>query len=154
MSDATARGIELLKLGTSKPAPNDDAKRKELAGITTRLSGMYGEGKYCPEDGRECLSGSELEELIAVTRDYEENLDYWTGWRKVGVAMRQPYQRFAELANEGAVELGYVDLGQMWRSNYDMPPDEFEAETSRLWGQVKPLYEELHCHVRAKLGEH
>jgi peptidyl-dipeptidase A len=154
MSDTTARGIEVLKLSTSEPAPNDDAKRKELADITTELKGMYGAGKYCPEDGRECMSGSELEELIATTRDYDENLDYWTGWRKVGVPMRQSYQRFAELANEGAAELGYVDLGEMWRSNYDMTPNEFEAETSRLWGQVKPLYDELHCHVRAKLGEH
>ena len=26
---------------------------------------------------------------------------------------------------EGARELGYKDLGAMWRSNYDMPPAEF-----------------------------
>ena len=154
MSDSTARAIELLKLSTSKPAPDDDAKRKELADITTALSGMYGEGTYCPDDGRDCMSGSDLEELISVTRDYDENLDYWVGWRKIGVPMREKYQRFAELANEGANELGYVDLGEMWRSNYDMRPDEFGAETLRLWEQVKPLYDELHCHVRAKLGEH
>ena len=51
------------------------------------------------------------------------------------------------------VHLGYADLGQMWRSGYDMEPDAFATELDRLWGQVGPLYEALHCHVRAKLGE-
>ena len=41
----------------------------------------------------------------------------------------------------------------MWRSGYDMPADDFAAEVDRLWGQVRPLYEALHCHVRAALVE-
>ena len=63
------------------------------------------------------------------------------------------YERYVELANEGASELGYSDLGDMWRAGFDMSPAEFQAETGRLWKQVKPLYDELHCHVRATLGE-
>src|SRR5262249_97056 len=58
------------------------------------------------------------------------------------------------IGNEGAKELGYADLGAMWRSGYDMPPDEFAQEMDRLWLQVKPLYDQLHCYVRAKLNEH
>jgi peptidyl-dipeptidase A len=34
-----------------------------------------------------------------------------------------------------------------------MTPEAFEAEVERLWTQVKPLYDALHCHVRAKLNE-
>ena len=41
----------------------------------------------------------------------------------------------------------------MWRSNYDMPADDFAKELDRLWGQVKPLYDDLHCYVRSELGE-
>jgi len=67
--------------------------------------------------------------------------------------MREKYTRYVDLANEGANELGYNNLGEMWRAGYDMSAVEFETEASRLWEQVKPLYEELHCHVRAKLGE-
>ena len=63
------------------------------------------------------------------------------------------YIRQAELGNEGAQGLGYPDLGAMWRSNYDMPADEFAKELDRLWGQVKPLYDDLHCYVRSELGE-
>ena len=32
-------------------------------------------------------------------------------------------------------------------------PAEFENETERLWEQVKPLYDELHCYVRAQLAK-
>ena len=152
LDPSTRRAIELLKLGTSAPAPNDAAKRKELAEITTDLEGIYGAGQYCRSDN-ECLAGSELEERMRQARDYDELLEYWEGWRKVAVPMRDKYVRFVELANEGANELGYADLGEMWKSNYDMSPVEFEAESAKLWEQVKPLYDELHCHVRAKLGD-
>ena len=67
--------------------------------------------------------------------------------------MRDKYARFVELANEGAAELGYGNVGEMWRTNYDMTPAEFQADSAKLWEQVKPLYDALHCHVRAKLGE-
>ena len=152
LDPSTRRALELLKLGTSAPSPNDPAKRKELAEITTEMEGLYGAGEYC-RNGSDCISGSELELLMQETRDYDELLDYWIGWRQVSVPMREQYARFVELANEGAAELGYGDVGEMWRSNYDMSPADFESESARLWEQVKPLYDELHCHVRAKLGE-
>src|SRR5690606_4233173 len=44
-------------------------------------------------------------------------------------------------------------LGQLWRSGYDMTPEAFEKETDRLWNQVKPLYDDLHCYVRAQLSK-
>ena len=41
----------------------------------------------------------------------------------------------------------------MWRSKYDMQPDEFAKELDRLWEQVRPLYVSLHAYVRWKLHE-
>ena len=152
LDPSTRRALELLKLGTSAPAPNDAAKRKELAEIRTDMTGRYGAGKYCRSDNN-CMSGSELEQAMRDARDYDELLEYWIGWREVAVPMREQYARFVELANEGANELGYSELGEMWKSNYDMSPADFEAESAKLWEQVKPLYDELHCHVRAKLGD-
>ena len=148
---STRRALDLLKLGTSAPAPNDAGKRKELSQISTDIEGAYGAGEYCRGD--DCLSGPALEQLMRDTRDYDELLDYWTGWRTISVPMRDQYERFVELANEGANELGYGNLGEMWRSNFDMSPAEFQTESSKLWEQVKPLYDELHCQVRAKLGD-
>ena len=67
--------------------------------------------------------------------------------------MRKDFARYVELANKGARELGFKDLGALWRSKYDMPPDEFAKEVDRLWEQVKPLYVSLHAYVRRKLRE-
>lgn len=152
LSPQTRRALDLLKLGTSAPAPNDVAKRRELTRIATDLEGMYGAAKYC-RNGNDCLSLPELEDIFAQSRDYDELLEAWQGWRTISPPMRDKFQRFVELANEGAAELGYGDLGEMWRSAYDMSATDFQLEASRLWNQVEPLYEQLHCHVRAKLGE-
>ncbi len=152
LAPETRRALDLLKLGTSLPAPADAAKRKQLTMIATELQGIYGAGKYCRPDG-DCSSLPELEDIMARSRDYDELIDAWQGWRTVAPPMREKYVRYAELVNEGANELGYGDLGEMWRSGYDMSPAEFEQETARLWEQVKPLYDELHCYVRAKLAE-
>ena len=153
LAPETRRALDLLKLSTEAPAPNDAAKRKELSEISTRLQGMYGAGEYCDDSGN-CRGGQELEEFMTESRDYDALLDAWAGWRTVSAPMREDYERFVELANEGAGELGYGDLGELWRGAYDMSPAEFEADSARLWEEVKPLYDELHCHMRATLGEH
>ncbi len=67
--------------------------------------------------------------------------------------MRKDFTRFVELSNKGARELGFKDTGAMWRSKYDMPPDDFAKELDRLWDQVRPLYLSLHAYVRWKLHE-
>ena len=152
LAPQTRRALDLLKLGTSAPAPDDAAKRSEIAAITTDLEGMYGAGQYC-NSADKCRGGQELEDFMTSNRDYDELLDAWQGWRRIAVPMRDKYERFVELANEGANELGYDDLGEMWRSGYDMSADELQTDTARLWEEVKPLYDALHCHVRAKLGE-
>ena len=153
MSPQTARAIQLLKLMTSMPAPKDPDKLAELTRIASRMGGMYGAGKYCTGEGdaKKCRDLGQLEDVLRKSRDYDAQLDAWQGWHSVAQPMRADYTRFAELVNEGAKELGYADTGEMWRSGYDMTPAEMSAETDRLWGQVKPLYEQLHCYTRTKL---
>jgi peptidyl-dipeptidase A len=156
-----ARQLKLLKLTSTLPAPADATKRDELAGIVARLDGMYGKGKFCREGetGDQCSDLGELSDVLAQEasrkgkRDAARQLEAWSGWHSVAKPMRPLYQRLVELANEGAKEVGYGDVGELWRSRYDMPPAEFDAEVARLWGQVAPLYEALHCHVRAELHE-
>ena len=151
MSPATARTLQLLKLGVPAPAPKDPAKRAELAGLTSKMEGMYGSAKYCPKGPDSCKDQTQLTDVLANSRNYEELTEAWTGWHSTARPLRKEYSQFVELANEGATELGFADLGAMWRSGYDMPPDEFTKEAARLWGQVKPLYDSLHCYVRGRL---
>jgi peptidyl-dipeptidase A len=155
LDPATRRTLELLRLAVAAPAPDDPAKRAELAEISARLEAAYGEGKYCETVGGKqvCHNIDAVTKTMAESRDYDELLKTWTGWHTIGRPMRRDYVRFVELANEGARELGFADLGVMWRSGYDMPADEFVREVERLWGQVKPLYDQLHCYARERLAE-
>ncbi len=148
-----ARKLDLLRTALVLPAPADAEKRSELTRIATGMESVYGRGRYCPEGG-ECQDLGDLSRTMASSRDPDELLETWLGWRTVSPVMRSSYERFAELGNLGARELGFDDLGAMWRSAYDMPPDGFRAELDRLWDQVRPLYESLHCYVRARLNEH
>ncbi|MEI4549650.1 M2 family metallopeptidase [Pseudoalteromonas spongiae] len=152
LDEDSRRKLDKLKLALTLPAPQDPAKTAELSKIVAELGGLYGKGKYCKEDGK-CLSLGDMTATMATSRDYDELLDIWTGWREVAKPMRPLYEQQVELTNQGANELGYADTGAMWRSKYDMPADDFAKELDRIWGQVKPLYNSLHCHVRAKLGE-
>ncbi|PZQ09779.1 MAG: peptidase M20 [Rhodanobacter denitrificans] len=154
LSADTARSIALLKLSTSMPAPKDPAKLAELTQIASKLEGAYGAGTYCRDRNgkRECRQLGELEDVLRDPKaSYDDQLDAWAGWHTIAQPMRGDYQRFVELVNEGAREMGYADAGAMWRSGYDMDPDAFRAETDRLWDQVKPLYSDLQCYVRGRL---
>ena len=148
----TARMLLLLRVSSSLAAPSDPSRRQELAGLGTRLEGIYGKGKWCGADGKSCRDLQQLSNVIKSSRKWDELLDAWTGWHTISREMRPMYARFVELANEGAREIKFDNGGDMWRSAYDMTPADFEKETDRLWQQVKPLYDELHCYVRAQLS--
>ncbi|MEM8770012.1 MAG: M2 family metallopeptidase [Pseudomonadota bacterium] len=151
------RKIEAIKLGLNIPAPERPGAAGELAEINTRMGAAYETGKI--ELNGEQVARSDLESMMGEVRNAEQLEEIWTKWRAVpvtedtdGNSIKSDYAKMIALANEGARELGYDDVGAMWRSRYDMPPEDFAAEIDRLWGQVKPLYDELHCHVRAKLN--
>lgn len=154
---ATARALHILKTDAAMPAPRDPARLKELAGIATRMEAAYGAGKWCRdgEAAKDCLDIGRISEILAdtATSSYDEQLAAWEGWHTVSPPMRADYRRFVELTNEGAKEMGYANTGEVWRAGYDMTPAEFQAETDRLWNQVKPLYTQLQCYTRGKLVE-
>ena len=102
------------------------------------------------------INGSDIEaEMGNLDRTPEELAEMWASWHNnVGAPMKDDYARMVAIANEGAQELGFSDVGAMWRSGYDMPPEQFSAELERMWQEVKPLYESLHTYVRWKLNEH
>ncbi|HEX5758618.1 MAG TPA: M2 family metallopeptidase [Thermoanaerobaculia bacterium] len=145
------RKLELMRQSLTLPAPDDPAKREELTRIAAQMESMYGAGEHCPKPG-DCKDLQELSRILAESRDPAAQLEAWTGWHSIAPPIRPLFQRYVELGNEGAHGLGYPDLGALWRSKYDMPPDDFAAEVDRLWGQVKPLYDPLHCYVRARLA--
>lgn len=152
--EALARKFALLKLALTLPAPADPAERDELTKIAASMEGDYGKGKWCPDGPTgKCLTLDEMEPILANSRDPEELKRIWLGWHTVSPPYRQKYARFVELSNKGAREMGFKDVGAMWRSNFDMKPDEFAAEMERLWQQVRPLYNSLYIYTRARLNQ-
>ena len=147
-----ARKFMLLKLSLTAPAPKDAALRREMTDIGVSLDADYGKGKYCRKNG-DCLDVTAVEKVMSTSRDPETLKDVWIGWHAIAPPMRQRYSRFVELSNQGAREMGFKDTGALWRSDYDMTPDEFSGDLERLWNQVKPLYIALHTFVRWKLAE-
>jgi peptidyl-dipeptidase A len=147
-----ARKLDILRNGIVMPAPVRDGAATELNEIATKLGSAYGKGKGTL-NGEE-INGSDIEaEMGNLDRTPAELAEMWASWHdNVGAPMRGDYQRMIAIANEGSKELGFADLGAMWRSNYDMGPDQFAAETERMWQEVKPLYMALHTYVRGKLN--
>ncbi len=146
------RKLNLIKGNLVLAYPRDKEKNAELAEIVASLDAMYGKGKYCDKSGK-CQDLGDLSKTIFESSDNKALLEAWTGWRTVSKPMREKYKKMVKLANEGAKDLGYADTGAMWRSTYDMPADDFIKEVDRQWGKVKPLYDALQCHVKAKLTE-
>jgi peptidyl-dipeptidase A len=148
-----ARKMKLLKLSLTLATPSDPKESAELTQIVSSLEGTYGKGKWCPPGKDKCLDIEDITRVMANSRDPKELRDAWVGWHAISRPMRKDFVRYVELANKGARQLGFQDNGAMWRSKYDMPPDEFAQELDRLWEQVRPLYVALHAYVRNKLRE-
>lgn len=155
MSAETKKAYVNMTQGKTLLPPDTPEARAELARIGTHMEGVYGAGKYCkPESGTEnCRDLNQLSDVLAKSRDYNELVDAWTGWHSIARAYRSDYQRYVEIANSGARAYGFSDLGASWKSGYDMPASEFEADVERLWKQVEPLYKALHCKVRTDLSK-
>jgi peptidyl-dipeptidase A len=154
--DDVRRRLLMLKLAIVLPVPSDRAEAEELAQLVASMEGTYGKGKYCKKDaaGKEtCQDIGALSQILAESHDEKALREAWVGWHTISRPIRKDYQRYVELGNKGARELGFADMGVQWRAKYDMPPDEFAKEVDRLYEQVKPLYASLHAYVRRKLRE-
>lgn len=151
LSAEQKRQLDILRSAITLPAPTTPGAATELAEISTRLGSMYGKGKGL-RNGKP-ISGSDIEAAMGESRDPVELKEMWTSWHdNVGAPMRGDYAQMVGIANRGAGELGFADVGTMWRSGYDMPPAEFARLTDKLWEDVKPLYKALHTYVRGKLN--
>jgi peptidyl-dipeptidase A len=149
------RQLNILKVGLVMATPSDPRLGEELTKIAADLDGMYGKGKWCedPKKPDSCLDIEKITDIMRDSRDEKKLRQVWEGWHTISPPMRAKYARFVELSNQGAKELGFADTGTMWRSKYDMPPDQYTKELDRLWDQVRPLYVKLHAYVRLKLRE-
>jgi peptidyl-dipeptidase A len=149
----TRRQLTLLKF-QAQPSPDDPKQAKELAELAAKMDSEYGKGVCKVTGGKEtCRDIEYWSKLLQKDRKPDKLLVAWKTWHdEVGHKERDLFARYVDLANAGARGIGFKDVASIWRSGYDMPEAEFAATTDRLWGQVKPLYDQLHCYTRRKLN--
>lgn len=150
----TERALYVLRVNNTVLPPKDAKAQSELAALAARLEAAYGSGKDCkdPKDASTCRDLVVLSKVLAESRDPAALAEAWSAWHDLAKGSKDDYARFAELLNQGARDYGFKDAGDLWRSAYDMPPDAFRDEVERLYAQVAPLYEQVHCYVRGKLN--
>ncbi len=144
------RKIDLLRLSLTLPAPQRPGAADELAQVNSHMASLYSTSRVDFAGQQRTLD--QLEELFVTERNPARTQEMWTKWHNIARPMAQDYARMVAISNEGARELGYPNVGDYWLSNYDMPPDQMEHEVERLWGQMQPFYEQLHCYVRSRLN--
>lgn len=150
---ATARKLARLRAAPLTLAPDHPAQQRELADLQAGLERTYRAGAACAGTQGDCLDQAAPLRTAAELRDTDRLLDAWDEGRALTPLMRRRYERLVEIANAGAMEMGHADAGERWRSAHGLPPDTLRAELDRLWNQVRPLYESLHCLVRGGLAE-
>ncbi|XP_049499444.1 angiotensin-converting enzyme 2 [Panthera uncia] len=154
------RQLQALQQSGSSVLSADKSQR--LNTILNAMSTIYSTGKACnPNNPQECLLLEPgLDDIMENSKDYNERLWAWEGWRaEVGKQLRPLYEEYVALKNEMARANNYEDYGDYWRGDYEEEwTDGYNYSRSQLikdvehtFTQIKPLYQHLHAYVRAKL---
>uniref|UniRef100_I3KVB9 Angiotensin-converting enzyme n=1 Tax=Oreochromis niloticus TaxID=8128 RepID=I3KVB9_ORENI len=140
----------IKKLSDIERAALPSAELEEYNTLLSNMETKYSVAEVCRENN-ECLPlDPDLQKIMAESRDYDELLFAWKGWRDAaGKVLRQDYKRYVELANKAATLNGHSDNGAFWRSLYETPT--FEEDLETLWKELEPLYLNLHAYVRRGL---
>ena len=147
------RALNLIKNGFVMPPPLDEDLAGELSQLMTELEAMYGTGNHCFSDD-DCYDLEAFESIIDKSRNPDELLKAWSGWRQISPPMKEKYLRMVEIGNQGSYDLGFDGLSELWFSKYDMSNEEFSLLVDQVYEDMRPLYEGLQCHVRAELNNY
>ncbi|NXJ81114.1 ACE enzyme, partial [Trogon melanurus] len=140
----------LKKLSVIERAALPESELQEYNTLLSDMETRYSVAKVC-RDNKTCHPlDPDLTDIMATSRDYDELLFAWKGWRDAsGKMIKNNYKRYVELSNKAAVLNGYADNGAYWRSLYETPT--FEEDLEKLYLQLQPLYLNLHAYVRRAL---
>lgn len=142
-----------LKFRAMSATPDDAGILKQIYSQREHMATAYASAKVCRNT--KCLSlEPELIKIMAESRDPDELLWAWHGWRNAaGRPVRNNFKTYMELLNIGAKQNGYANFGEFLREkNYEFS-SYTEGLADKLWQQMKPLYSQLHAYVRRRLQQ-
>ena len=117
------------------PPPLNEELAGELSTIMSELEAAYGTGRHCFSED-ECYDLEGFEAIIDNSRNADELLKAWSGWREIGKPMKEKYLRMVEIGNQGAQDLGYEGLSDLWFSKYDMPTEQFAVDIDQVYEDI------------------
>ncbi|MBN3296564.1 angiotensin-converting enzyme [Amia ocellicauda] len=140
----------LKKLSDIERAELPENELKEYNNLLSNMETEYSVATVCRDDKRCHPLDPDLTEIMAKSRDYDELLFAWEGWRNAsGKKIRNSYKRYVQLSNQAARLNGHSDNGAFWRSLYETPT--FEQDLEKLYLEMQPLYLNVHAYVRRAL---
>ncbi|XP_008402714.1 angiotensin-converting enzyme 2 [Poecilia reticulata] len=157
--------MQLISLQDKGAGALSADKASHLNKVMGEMSTIYSTATVClKDDPLNCQTLEPgLEHVMSNSRNYEERLHVWEGWRKeVGKRMRPLYEDYVDLKNEAAKLNGFQDYGAYWRYDYetldeDVPykytRDQLMEDVRSIYKEIMPLYKELHAYVRSRLME-
>src|SRR3546814_19797799 len=129
------RKLNVLRGALGRPAPTTAGAAAELNEIATKLQSDYGKGKGTLNG--QPINGSDIEAAMGTNRRLAQLKEMWVSWHdNVGKLMKADYVCMVDIANKGAVEQGYDVVGTIWRTQYELPADEFEGLPAR-WTELR-----------------
>ncbi|KRZ19553.1 Propionyl-CoA carboxylase alpha chain, mitochondrial [Trichinella pseudospiralis] len=152
------RLARMIRLVRSRTLQLSASETEELNRLIGSMTSTFSRGRICswrpiharPDCKRMWSLNPELANLFANCHDYRTLLYAWQAWHDVvGRPMRAHFQRAVQLGNRGARAIGYDDVGDYWRAQYEN--DYLKEELASMWQQLLPLYEQLHAYVRRRL---
>jgi len=147
------RRLELLRSSFSTSSHLEPVKQQEFVALQRQLEEFYRNRTFCLEGAVDCLDSAGIKEAFRDSQNTDKLIELWREWRRELPSLRNTFERYVELTNEAAIELGYRNANEASVSFSGMPVENFESGREHLWEQVRPLYESLHCLVRGDLGQ-
>lgn len=153
LPDVMRRQLLLIQLFPTIAPLKDPQQTLELQELVDSMSERFGNTELCYGEG-DCDDLYEVEKAMAASRNPDELRQIWLDWHAATRPLRSDYERFLKLADQGARDSGFANLGEYWAARYEMSADQASAMLDEIAEQIRPLYEALHCHVRGELSEH
>ncbi|KAM0732255.1 Angiotensin-converting enzyme [Formica fusca] len=144
---------KLLRFLCKGPKYTNEMARK-IAVINEFLSSTYDSAQICKIENykRKCYNDeSDVTKLMATSRNEKELRWIWTAWRNRMSHTKEFFRQLVDLQNTAARNNGYVDIGEYWREEFEIP--DLERIFKEMYQRVEPLYRLLHAVVRFRLAK-
>ena len=157
VDDLTQRQLEKILLAAAQyPGTIPDVVNARIE-LEAKQSAVLDSFVYCAEQGgedcRKKVTPNEIDNTLRGSRNLPERKRVWELSKQVGPPLKPGLVELRRLRNQVAQEMGYDSFFALQVADYGMSVDEMMALMESFVGDLKPLYEQLHCWTKYELAE-